>query len=88
MRAGPQGRAVRSDWLEQLARVYAQTNDKDKQIGVLKHRADGRRRHRRPEEAGRLLLEKQQYADAEKAAREAIEIDIRDAEARDDLLKR
>ena len=85
---GRKAQPYESAWLEQLARIYAQANDKDKQIAVLKQYTptdaddiDGRKRL-----AG-LLLEKQQYADAEKAAREAIEIDVRDAEARDDLLK-
>ncbi len=76
-----------ADWLSQLARIYAQTNDKDKQIAVLKELVptdaddlDGRKK------LARLLLEQGRYADAETYAREAMEIDVRDAEARDDLL--
>ena len=50
---GRKAEPYNTDWLNQLARIYAQTNDKDKQIGVLKDSGpDRRRRHRRPKEAG------------------------------------
>ena len=35
----------------------------------------------------RLLLEKDQFAEAEKYARESLEIDVRDKDAREDLQK-
>ena len=85
---GRKAQPYESGWLEQLARIYAQTNDKDKQIEVLKEYTptdaddiDSRKK------LAELLLAKEKYADAEKAAREAIEIDVKDADARDDLLK-
>jgi tetratricopeptide (TPR) repeat protein len=85
---GRKAQPYESGWLEQLARVYAQTGDKGKQILVLKDLiptdADDIDHRKR---LSRLLLEKEQYAEAEKYARQAIEIDIRDAEARDDLMK-
>ena len=58
---GRKAEPYNSDWLEQLARVYAQTNDKDKQIAVLKDLVpadaddiDHRKR------LARLLLEQEQ----------------------------
>ena len=74
--------------MEQLARIYAQMNDKDKQITVLKELvptdADDLDHRKR---LARLLLEKEQYAEAEKYARQALEIDVKDAEARESLQK-
>jgi tetratricopeptide (TPR) repeat protein len=85
---GRKAEPYNSEWLEQLARVYAQIDAKDKQIAVLKDLvptdADDIEHRKR---LARLLLDKQQYAEAEKYARQAIEIDIRDTEARDDLLQ-
>ncbi|MGE3806566.1 MAG: tetratricopeptide repeat protein, partial [Gemmataceae bacterium] len=73
-------------WLNELVRVYAQSGDKDKLIGVLKDLAptdaddlDARRR------LARLLLERNQPEQAEKYAREALEIDVLDAEAEEML---
>ena len=76
------------DWLQLLVRVYSQTGDKDKLIDVMKDLVptdpdDFDRRAR----LAKLLLEAKQYADAEKYAREAIEIDIRNEEVRDILLQ-
>jgi cellulose synthase operon protein C len=76
------------EWLQELARVYAQMKDKTRQISVLKdlvptdaddfdHRA----------RLARLLQEAGKYADAEKYAREALEIDITSKEARETLYK-
>jgi tetratricopeptide (TPR) repeat protein len=75
-------------WLLELARVYAQTNDKAKQIAVLKDLVptdadDFDRRVR----LARLLLEKDEPAEAERYARQALEIDIRSKEARGFLFK-
>ncbi len=76
------------EWLQQLARVYAQLGDKEKQIGVLKDLvptdADDYEHRAR---LGRLLLETDKPAEAEKYARQALEIDIRNKEARDLLYK-
>jgi tetratricopeptide (TPR) repeat protein len=76
------------DWLQELARVYAQTNDKAKQIAVLKDLvptdADDFDRRAR---LARLLLESGKNADAEKYAREALEIDVTSKQARETLYK-
>jgi tetratricopeptide (TPR) repeat protein len=75
------------DWLQLLVRVYSQTGEKGKQIGVLKDLvptdADDFDRRAR---LAKLLLEAKQFAEAEKYARQAIEIDIRNAEVRETLL--
>jgi Flp pilus assembly protein TadD len=75
-------------WLLELARVYAQTGDKAKQIGVLKDLVptdadDFDRRVR----LARLLLEADKPAEAERYARQALEIDVRSSEARGMLFK-
>jgi tetratricopeptide (TPR) repeat protein len=76
------------EWLQLLVRVYSQTGETGKQIAVLKDLvptdADDFERRAR---LARLLLEAKQFADAEKYARQAIEIDIRNAEVRETLLK-
>ncbi len=79
---------LEAGWLQQLVRVYSQTGDKDKQIGVLvdlvptdaddfEHRA----------RLAKLLLEADKPAEAEKYARQALEIDVRSKEAREVLYK-
>lgn len=77
-----------SDWLRELARVYAQGNDAKKQISVLKDlvplEADDFDRRLR---LTKLLLETNQDADAERYAREALEIDVTSKEAREALFK-
>ena len=77
-----------SQWLIQLARVHAQTGEKDKQIAVLKDLvpldADDLENRKR---LARLLLDIGNYAEAERYARESLEIDIRDKESRATLLK-
>jgi tetratricopeptide (TPR) repeat protein len=76
------------EWLLELARVYAQMNDKNKQIAVLKDLvptdADDLDRRVR---LARLLQEAGKPADAEKYARQALEIDITSKEARETLFK-
>jgi tetratricopeptide (TPR) repeat protein len=77
-----------SGWLQHLARIYAQTGEKGKQIAVLKDLvptdADDFDRRAR---LARLLLEGKRYAEAERYARQALEIDIRSKEARAVLYK-
>ncbi len=76
------------EWLMELARVYSQMSDKPKQISVLKDLvptdADDFD-HR--ERLARLLLEAGEHAEAEKYARQALEIDITSKEARQTLYK-
>ncbi|HMC65752.1 MAG TPA: tetratricopeptide repeat protein [Gemmataceae bacterium] len=71
-----------SKWLTDLARIYAQTGDKDNQIAILKELApadaddlDVRRR------LAQMLLDANRPAEAERFAREALEIDVLDGEA-------
>jgi tetratricopeptide (TPR) repeat protein len=77
-----------SQWLVQLVRVYAQLGDKEKQIAALKELvpldADDLENRKR---LARLLLDNGNAAEAEKYARECLEIDIKDKEARATLLK-
>ena len=83
---GRKAQPYESEWLAELAKVYAQTGDKDKQIAVMKELAPTDAddlEHRK--QLTRLLLEKNQFAEAEKYARESLEIDVRDKEAREDL---
>jgi tetratricopeptide (TPR) repeat protein len=75
-------------WLARLARIYAQTGDTAKQIDVLKDLVptdaddlDDRKR------LARLLLEAEKYAEAETYARQALEINVGDADAREALVK-
>jgi cellulose synthase operon protein C len=76
-----------SQWLVQLVRVHAQLGDKEKQIAALKELvpldADDLENRKR---LARLLLDNDNAAEAEKYAREALEIDIKDKEARATLL--
>jgi tetratricopeptide (TPR) repeat protein len=77
-----------NEWLKQLARVYAQSGDKKKLIAVLEELVPGdaddfENRLR----LGRLLLESDKAAEAERYARQALEIDIRSEEARDLLIQ-
>jgi tetratricopeptide (TPR) repeat protein len=85
---GRKAEPYEAEWLQQLARTYAQSGDKQKQIAVLKdlvptdaddfdHRA----------RLARLLSEAGQYAEAEKYARQALEIDVRSPEARATLVE-
>lgn len=71
-------------WLVELARVYAQTGARDKQAAVLEALvptdADDFENRRR---LAKLLLEMNRAAEAERYARQALEIDFKDAEARE-----
>jgi cellulose synthase operon protein C len=77
-----------SKWLIELLRVYTQSGDKAKQIEVLEKLvptdADDLDHRKR---LARMLLDAGRHRDAERYAREALEIDVRDAEAQDFLLK-
>jgi tetratricopeptide (TPR) repeat protein len=71
-------------WLVELARIYAQANDREKQIAVLKDLVptdaddfDNRKR------LAKMLAEAGQNDEAERYARQALEIDFRDKEAQD-----
>ncbi len=75
-------------WLLDLSRVYAQSGAKEKQIDSLKQLvptdADDLDHRKR---LARLLEEAGRHAEAERYAREALEINIRDKEAQETLLK-
>jgi tetratricopeptide (TPR) repeat protein len=77
-----------SKWLDRLTQVYAQLNNKEKLIDALKKLvptdADDLK-HRK--DLARLLEEKGDHAEAEHYARECLEINIRDKEAREALFK-
>jgi tetratricopeptide (TPR) repeat protein len=85
---GRKAEPFENEWLQQLARVYAQTGDKAKQIAVLKDLvptdADDFDRRLR---LARLLLDAGDHAEAERYAREALDIDVRNSEAIEALLK-
>jgi tetratricopeptide (TPR) repeat protein len=76
------------DWLKELARVYAQMDNKAKLIGVLKDLAPTD-----PDELemrmrlAHLLLESGNAAEAEKYARQVMEINVRGKEGQELLLK-
>jgi tetratricopeptide (TPR) repeat protein len=76
------------NWLKELAPVYAQKEDKPKLIGVLKElvpmEADELQQRLR---LARLLLESGNAAEAEKYARQVMEIDVRGKEGQELLLK-
>jgi tetratricopeptide (TPR) repeat protein len=76
------------DWLEQLARLYKMTEETDKLIGVLQElvaqdpdELDGRVR------LARVSLEAGKPADAERFARDALQIDVLSEEARKALIE-
>jgi tetratricopeptide (TPR) repeat protein len=75
-----------SQWLQELAKVHAQNGDKQKQIAVLKELvptdADDLEHRKR---LAKMLLDAGQFAEAEHYAREALEIDIRDADVHETL---
>jgi predicted Zn-dependent protease len=84
---GRRAEPYESKWLEELARVYGQSGDKDKQIASLKElvATDADELDLRKRLARMLLADRP--AEAEKYAREALEIDVVDAEVQDVLLK-
>jgi tetratricopeptide (TPR) repeat protein len=71
-----------SKWLTELARTYAQTGDKERQIAILKELvlADSDDLDQR-KQLTRMFLEAGRHAEAEVYARQALEIDVLDAEA-------
>jgi tetratricopeptide (TPR) repeat protein len=77
-----------SKWLVELERIYTQTGEKEKRIEVLiklvATDADDLDRRKR---LAQMLLEAGRHAEAERYAREALEIDVRDREAREFLEK-
>jgi tetratricopeptide (TPR) repeat protein len=85
---GHQVEPFQPDWLKQLLRVYAQKDDKAKQIVALKELvptdADALEQRLR---LARLLLERGDAVEAEKYARQALEIDVRGKEGRELILK-
>jgi tetratricopeptide (TPR) repeat protein len=71
-------------WLVELARIYAQTNDRERQVAILKELVptdaddfDNRKR------LTKMLLEAGNNAEAERYARQALEIDFRDKETQE-----
>jgi cellulose synthase operon protein C len=85
---GRKAEPFETSWLMQLARVYTQKDEKAKLIGILKDLLPTD-----PDELEqrlrltRLLLEGGKYDEAEKYAREAMEIDVRNKECRELLVK-
>lgn len=75
-------------WMIELVRVYAHSGDKAKQIAMLEKLvptdADDLVQRKR---LARMLLEAERYQEAERYARKALEIDVRDAEALEFLQK-
>lgn len=77
-----------TDWLIELAKIYRKGDDKAKRISVIKDliaidpdEFDMRKL------LAQLQLDAGQFADAEKTARDALEIDVSDEEVQDTLLK-
>ncbi|HEV3203423.1 MAG TPA: tetratricopeptide repeat protein, partial [Gemmataceae bacterium] len=75
-----------SKWLGELVRIYSQTGDKEKQMAILKDLVptnaddiDSRK------QLARMLLEAGRLAEAERYARQSLEIDVLDAEAQKTL---
>jgi cellulose synthase operon protein C len=85
---GRQVEPFNPDWMKELARVYTQKEDKAKLIAVLKDLvptdADELEQRLR---LARLLMETGDAAEAEKYARQAMEIDVRNKEGRELLFK-
>jgi tetratricopeptide (TPR) repeat protein len=79
---GRKAEPYESKWLTELVRVYAQEGNKDKQMAALKELVatdgddlDGRRR------LARMLVHTARYAEGERYARQALEIDVLDVES-------
>jgi tetratricopeptide (TPR) repeat protein len=75
-----------SQWLVELAKVYAQAGEKEKRIQALQELApanaddlDTRK------QLAQLLLQERRFAEAEQSARQALEIDVLDAAAQEAL---
>jgi len=77
-----------SKWLVEMARAYTQAGDQNKRLEVLKKLvetdADDLDQRKR---LAQLLWDANRYAEAERYARQALEIDVRDAEAQEILQK-
>jgi cellulose synthase operon protein C len=88
MELGRKAEPFESKWLELLAQVHALADDKEKLIATLKQLApaDADNIDRRKRLA-RLLLEAEQFAEAEKYARQALEIDVKDKDVLEMLQK-
>jgi tetratricopeptide (TPR) repeat protein len=85
---GRKAQPYESEWLVELARVYAQMEDKKKLIGVLEELVPGDAdEFDQRVRLARLLLDAGRAADAERYARQALEIDVRSGDARDLLVK-
>jgi Flp pilus assembly protein TadD len=85
---GRQAEPLETDWLLQLARTYAHVEARDKLIAVLEELVprDADELEQRVRLA-KLLLEAGKPAQAEKYAREALEIDVLSTEVRDSLVQ-
>src|SRR5439155_3482512 len=85
---GRRAEPTETSWLEDLARVYKQTNDTEKRIAVLSELAPTD-----PDELdirrglAEMLAEAKRWPEAERWAREALEIDVQNESARDVYLK-
>src|SRR5262249_30873370 len=81
---GRQAEPFEPRWLEELAKVYKQTGDTAKQIEVLEALAptDADELEQRRELA-ELLAQSERWPESERWAREALEIDVNDAKARE-----
>ena len=76
-----------SEWLTQLARVYARDEQRDKQVEVLEELVKGDADDLEARKRLARLLASKDPAASEKYAREALEIDVTDKEARQALYK-
>jgi tetratricopeptide (TPR) repeat protein len=85
---GRRAEPIETSWLEDLARVYKQTNDTEKRIAVLSDLAPTD-----PDELdirrglAEMLAEAKRWPEAERWAREALEIDVQNETAREVYLK-
>ncbi len=77
-----------SQWLVELVKVYSQAGDRPKQIQALRELVPTNADDLDPrKQLTQLLLETSQYQEAEKYARQALEIDVLDRTAQEALLK-
>jgi tetratricopeptide (TPR) repeat protein len=85
---GRKAEPLKTKWPEELLRVYTQTNDKDRQIQLLKelvpHNPDDLDLRKR---LAKLLDDAGRHAEAERYARQALEIDVLDKDARGVLFR-
>jgi predicted Zn-dependent protease len=76
------------DWLIELAKIYKKGDDKAKRISVLQDLvATDPDEFEMRKLLAQMLLDEGKLAEAEKAARDALEIDLSDEEVQDVLLK-